>query len=200
MRTAYPQEVAANRAHQEAFARHQLYRAGRARQCGRLRLDPGAARRRCLALRGAVVWWPLSMTRRQVSGNAGACPLPRVGIRAADAALYDSAFAAMATFLPKLLSRAGSDVGRLGNRHALATTEHLPSRGRLGIGLTSGIASRGALPAGAASSPPMTRTELAAALMARGQQAVPLLSAREMLHADQTRARPSRAHPARRRW
>jgi len=30
----------------------------------------------------------------------------------------------------------------------------------------------------------MTRTELAAALMARGQQAVPLLSAREMLHAD----------------
>jgi len=106
----------------------------------------------------------------------------------------------MATFLPKLLSRAGSDVGRLGNRHALATTEHLPSRGRLGIGLTSGIASRGALPAGAASSPPMTRTELAAALMARGQQAVPLLSAREMLHADQTRARPSRAHPARRRW
>jgi crotonobetainyl-CoA:carnitine CoA-transferase CaiB-like acyl-CoA transferase len=37
-----------------------------------------------------------------------------------DMALYDSAFAAMATFLPKLLSGAGGDVGRLGNRHALA--------------------------------------------------------------------------------
>jgi crotonobetainyl-CoA:carnitine CoA-transferase CaiB-like acyl-CoA transferase len=37
-----------------------------------------------------------------------------------DMALYDSAFAAMATFLPKLLSGVGGDVGRLGNRHALA--------------------------------------------------------------------------------
>jgi crotonobetainyl-CoA:carnitine CoA-transferase CaiB-like acyl-CoA transferase len=36
-----------------------------------------------------------------------------------DMALYDSAFCAMATFLPKLLSGAGGDVGRLGNRHAL---------------------------------------------------------------------------------
>src|SRR5262249_38120669 len=36
-----------------------------------------------------------------------------------DMALYDCAFCAMATFLPKLLSGAGGDVGRLGNRHAL---------------------------------------------------------------------------------
>jgi crotonobetainyl-CoA:carnitine CoA-transferase CaiB-like acyl-CoA transferase len=37
-----------------------------------------------------------------------------------DMSLYDCAFAAMATFLPKLLSGSGGDVGRLGNRHALA--------------------------------------------------------------------------------
>ena len=37
-----------------------------------------------------------------------------------DMALYDCAFSAMATFLPKLLPGAGGDVGRLGNRHALA--------------------------------------------------------------------------------
>jgi crotonobetainyl-CoA:carnitine CoA-transferase CaiB-like acyl-CoA transferase len=81
------------------------------------------------------------------TGNAGAAPTPiqlplvefMTGIYAAvacqaalrvlrrgdggqliDMALYDSAFAAMATFLPKLLSGAGGDVGRLGNRHALA--------------------------------------------------------------------------------
>jgi crotonobetainyl-CoA:carnitine CoA-transferase CaiB-like acyl-CoA transferase len=45
------------------------------------------------------------------------------------------------------------------------------------------------LPAGAASSPPMTRTELATTSIARGQRAAPVLSAREMLDPDQTRAR-----------
>jgi len=45
------------------------------------------------------------------------------------------------------------------------------------------------LPTDATSSPHMTRTELAAALMAGGQRAAPVLSAGEMLNADQTRAR-----------
>lgn len=38
-----------------------------------------------------------------------------------DMALYDCAFAAMATFLPRLLDGSGSRVGRVGNRHAMAS-------------------------------------------------------------------------------
>ena len=37
-----------------------------------------------------------------------------------DMALYDCAFSAMATFLPKLLSGTDGDVGRVGNRHVMA--------------------------------------------------------------------------------
>lgn len=44
------------------------------------------------------------------------------------------------------------------------------------------------MPADAAS-PHMTRIELAAAFMAHGRRAAPVLSVREMLDADQTRAR-----------
>src|SRR5689334_25197288 len=36
-------------------------------------------------------------------------------------ALYDCAFAAMATFLPRLLDGSGSQVRRVGNRHAMAS-------------------------------------------------------------------------------
>jgi crotonobetainyl-CoA:carnitine CoA-transferase CaiB-like acyl-CoA transferase len=43
------------------------------------------------------------------------------GGQAIDMALYDCAFAAMATFLPRLLDGSGSVVGRLGNRHAMAS-------------------------------------------------------------------------------
>ncbi|HEY0570461.1 MAG TPA: CoA transferase, partial [Enterovirga sp.] len=41
--------------------------------------------------------------------------------QAIDMALYDCAFAAMATFLPRLLDGSGSTVGRVGNRHAMAS-------------------------------------------------------------------------------
>lgn len=41
--------------------------------------------------------------------------------QAIDMALYDCAFAAMATFLPRLMDGSGSQVGRLGNRHAMAS-------------------------------------------------------------------------------
>jgi len=41
--------------------------------------------------------------------------------QAIDMALYDCAFAAMATFLPRLLDGSGSCVGRVGNRHAMTS-------------------------------------------------------------------------------
>lgn len=41
--------------------------------------------------------------------------------QAIDMALYDCAFAAMATFLPRLLDGSGAPVGRVGNRHAMAS-------------------------------------------------------------------------------
>lgn len=41
--------------------------------------------------------------------------------QAIDMALYDCAFAAMSTFLPRLLDGSGSSVGRVGNRHAMAS-------------------------------------------------------------------------------
>jgi crotonobetainyl-CoA:carnitine CoA-transferase CaiB-like acyl-CoA transferase len=43
------------------------------------------------------------------------------GGQAIDMALYDCAFAAMATFLPRLLDGSGAAVGRVGNRHAMAS-------------------------------------------------------------------------------
>ena len=43
------------------------------------------------------------------------------GGQAIDMALYDCAFAAMATFLPRLLDGSGATVGRVGNRHAMAS-------------------------------------------------------------------------------
>ncbi len=41
--------------------------------------------------------------------------------QAIDMALYDCAFAAMATFLPRLFEDSGARVGRVGNRHAMAS-------------------------------------------------------------------------------
>lgn len=41
--------------------------------------------------------------------------------QAIDMALYDCAFGAMATFLPRLLDGSGSRVGRVGNRHAMTS-------------------------------------------------------------------------------
>lgn len=41
--------------------------------------------------------------------------------QAIDMALYDCAFAAMSTFLPRLLDGSGANVGRVGNRHAMAS-------------------------------------------------------------------------------
>ena len=41
--------------------------------------------------------------------------------QAIDMSLYDCAFASMATFLPRLLDGSGSKVGRVGNRHAMAS-------------------------------------------------------------------------------
>jgi crotonobetainyl-CoA:carnitine CoA-transferase CaiB-like acyl-CoA transferase len=43
------------------------------------------------------------------------------GGQAIDMALYDCAFAAMATFLPRLLDGSGATVRRVGNRHAMAS-------------------------------------------------------------------------------
>lgn len=56
------------------------------------------------------------------------------------------------------------------------------------------------LPTGEPSGQHMIRTDLVATLMARGQLAAPILSAREMLDADQTLGAQSRPHPARCRW
>ncbi|MDB5592432.1 CoA transferase [Enterovirga sp.] len=41
--------------------------------------------------------------------------------QAIDMSLYDCAFASMATFLPRLLDGSGASVGRVGNRHAMAS-------------------------------------------------------------------------------
>jgi crotonobetainyl-CoA:carnitine CoA-transferase CaiB-like acyl-CoA transferase len=41
--------------------------------------------------------------------------------QAIDMALYDCAFGAMATFLPRLLDGSGSEIGRVGNRHAMTS-------------------------------------------------------------------------------
>jgi crotonobetainyl-CoA:carnitine CoA-transferase CaiB-like acyl-CoA transferase len=43
------------------------------------------------------------------------------GGQAIDMSLYDCAFAAMATFLPRLLDGSGAAVGRVGNRHSMAS-------------------------------------------------------------------------------